>query len=142
MRQAIATVSVTRPWGSGAAYLHDADYVGDGAEGEEPAMDDDLFLALPLLHAQDIELDSDVEELTLTEATVTVTSWSGEPAIQRPGRILMDRVLPTPSGWLSIGDADHAIQVEVSPAATRIRVAGEGSSWGDDQLWIDLCPAE
>lgn len=131
MDQPVATVTLTRPWGWGGAFLHDAD--------DRPAASDDRLVELNLRHATDVEINMD--PVPLAESTITVTSWTAEPSIVRPGRPLGSTVIPTPSRRLYLGDPEYAIALPTAHEATHVRVSGEGASWGDDQIWVDLWPA-
>lgn len=131
---------VTRPWHWGIAIVSDASLGGEIPE-VDPARGvtgNHNGLIILVRHAQDIP--SFDGEFDWAEATVTVTLWEDDPASpERP--VIYDDSLDTPSGRLSIGDADDDLVVAAHHGRTRVVVSvTDPSDKAPDSVWVDLYP--
>ncbi|MDQ1306497.1 MAG: hypothetical protein QG671_2329, partial [Actinomycetota bacterium] len=119
--------------GLGKAYLHDARYCDTLDDEAEPVLDVEQPLAVNLRHAQDVEYgNGGPNPPPLSESTLTFVSWLEPPTAERPGRTLLDVIVPTPSERLAVGDPEYMIYLPVWAPATWVRVSGTGASWGVD----------
>lgn len=127
----------TRDWGWGVAFVQDP------ADGEVPDVDSDAPVTIGqagfcLLVRNASDVDGD-------EGPARVTIHVDQPAaLARPLRsVVVDLELVTPSGSLSIGDADGEILVPVPGSRTRVVVSHHDDEWNQpDEAWIDLYPAD
>lgn len=92
--------------------------------GDEAITSSASCLAVPVLHAADVDIPDDwPEDVALPSAMVTVTVVVGEPlpldAVEFNGQ------LSCPSGRLAIGDAEHERVVEVPQGPIRVQVIRE-----------------
>lgn len=131
---------LTRPWHWGIAIVSDA-----GLGGEIPEVDpargvtgDRGGLIILVRHAQDIPgFDSDFD---WAEATLTVTMWEDDPGPSRRA-VIYDESLDTPSGRLSVGDADDDVVMTTHHGLTRVVVSvADPADKAPDSVWVDLHP--
>ena len=125
-------LDLTREWHWGIAV------VGDPA-GHVPDVEPDRLVTvggdtvvLCVRHAYDVGLDDDPATCTLH---VRVLDDLDSP--DRP--VVCDVVLDTPSGEVTIGDADGEVPVHGLTGRTRLVVsAADVSAGGMDEVWLDL----
>lgn len=141
MPHRLHTARVTRPWHWGIAIVSDASLGGeipevDPARGVTGNRSGVIVL---VRHAQDIP--SFEGEFDWAEATLTVTLWEEDDAGPAERAVIYDDSLRTPSGRLSIGDADDDVIVTTHHELTRVIVSvADPADKAPDSVWIDLYP--
>ena len=143
MTQPDVTVTVTRPWNWGIVVLHDDQQPPPEAEPRCPVTANGNGLVVLVRHAQDIETPdagSSNDVLPSGEASVSVAFWEEAPDVVRPGYVQYEGNISTPSGRLSIGDADHEVWVASPTTAMTVRVTAADVEFGTEYAWIDFYP--
>lgn len=124
--QALAEVTLTRPWHWGIAIIGDP-------TAEVPRN----VVTLQVRHAQDIDGDRFGGDWDWATTTIHVRSLVEEEATDR--QVLCDLVLSTPNETVSLGDADGMLVIPCPGVRTRMIVtAHEVPTAGREQVWIDL----
>ncbi|TFF17417.1 hypothetical protein [Cellulosimicrobium funkei] len=96
--------------------------------GDEAITSSPSCLAVPVLHAADIDVSDDwPEDVDPPSATVTVTVVVGEPL--PTGVAEFDGQLSCPSGRLAIGTAENERTVDVPPGSLRVQVDREPAEY-------------
>lgn len=93
--------------------------------GDEAITSSASCLAVPVLHAADIDIPDDwPEDVALPSAMVTVAVVVGKP-IPSDDAVEFDGQLNCPSGRLAIGDAENERVVDVPRGPVRVQVIRE-----------------
>jgi hypothetical protein len=143
LTQPNVTVTVTRPWKWGIAVLGDDKQPPPEIESRRPVTANGNGLVVLVRHAQDIETPDDLSSddvLPSAEASVSVTFWEEAPDVVRPGDVQYEGNISTPSGRLSIGDADHEVWVASPTTVMTVRVTAADVEFGTELAWIDFYP--
>jgi len=139
MGQPLNEVTIPRAWHWGVVFLVDK-------RGAIPDVDPDTLvsvgpsgLVLLARHAQDT---FEVVDGKLVYATATVhTRLLTEPVEDRRP-VVFDGVVATPSGQLSVGDADSEVIISAHHSQTRFVISVlDPQDNSPDDLWVDMIPA-
>jgi hypothetical protein len=150
-RQPLTTVTVRRPWHWGIAIISDATIGGQIPEVEagRPVSANEYGLIVLVHHAQDTddwpegeEWADDDAEVEWAQASVVLTSWAAVSDWPDRDVVLYDGRLETPSGRLSVGDADEDVVISCPTGQIRLRVCGDGAPERPDRVQIDLAQEE
>lgn len=136
MPSPIDSVTVTRPWQWGIAVLSDRQHGGDipDVDPGAPVSANAFGLVILVRHAQDAgSLDDGY-----AEASVTLTQWIDGAMADRPGTVLFDGVIETPTGRMIIGDAEFEAEVPCPRPSSRIRVTSDEHEHGAEHAWVDM----
>ena len=136
MPSPIGSVTVKRPWQWGIAVLSDWQRGGDihDVNPRAPASANAFGLVILVRHAQDTENLDD----GYAEASVTLAQWVDGTMAERPGTVLFDGVIETPTGRMLIGDAEFEADVPCPRPSTQIRVTAGEHEHGAEHAWVDM----
>jgi hypothetical protein len=137
------TVTVTRPWNWGIVVLGDDKQPPPDVDARHPVTANGNGLVVLVRHAQDVGIPDDAsggDVLPSAEASVSVAFWEEVPEVVRPGDVQYEGNMSTPSGRLSIGDADHEVWVASPTIAMTVRVTAADVQFGIEHAWIDFYP--
>jgi hypothetical protein len=140
MAQPLFEVTLVRPWHWGIAVVVDRD-------GEVPEVDSGQLVSLGpsgmvvlVRHAQD-SVESFEGDWDWATASLHVRFLTALESTQRS--IACDAVLQTPSGRLSVGDADNDVAFSTHHGQTHVVVSVEDpTDTSPDKIWIDLLPVD
>jgi hypothetical protein len=135
------TVTVTRTWNWGIVVLRDDKQPPPDIDSRRRVTANGSGLVVLVRHAQDIATPDDASSddvLPSAEASVSVTFWEEASDVVRPGDVQYEGNISTPSGRLSIGDADHEVWVASPTTAMTVRVTAADLEFGTEHAWIDF----
>lgn len=142
--QPLATIDIKRAWHWGIAIVSDPTLGGSipDVDPNRPVSANANGIVVLVRHAQD-QVVSFEPGFEWAEAAITVRELVDIPAIDPGRRVIFEGVLATPSGRLSIGDADGNVIIPAHPDVSRLRVTAlDDSGSSPDHVWIDVSPVE
>lgn len=133
--------TIVRPWRWGIVIVADAGSgIPEVVQGQL-ASTGPYGVILRVRHAQDVVIPDDAADDSVYEASASVHVSVHAADVDHQRATVCDVTFATPSGRVTIGDAEDELAIDWAGADVRLIASADSlDPFGLDEVWIDLMP--